>query len=366
MFLEVHLLQNFALSNLNRDDTGAPKSCIFGGSRRARISSQCQKRAIRTFVREEGLVPSEDLARRTKKIVKEIVQRLSTMGLNEDQAREITRKAMAALQLNLKQDKTEYLLMLGEREIRQLAELCFSVAGKKVDEKIWSKQLLDVLDGGDAVDLALFGRMVATHIDKNIDAAVQMAHAFSTHAIANEFDYYTAVDDLQEEADAEGAGAAMLGTILYNSSCYYRYANLDMSQLTKNLHGQRDKAVFAADAFFEGMVKAVPTGKQNNSAAQNPPSLIMVVVRERGLWSLANAFTTPIWGSQKDLLTASSEQLLKHWSQLISIYGNVGIRYVGLSTYLPVQGMVADGISVESTLSDLKRKVLVDLEVGQN
>ena len=66
MFVEVHVIQNYALSNLNRDDTGAPKTCEFGGARRARISSQCLKRAVRTYFREEAVIPSRQLSYRTR------------------------------------------------------------------------------------------------------------------------------------------------------------------------------------------------------------------------------------------------------------------------------------------------------------
>ncbi len=366
MFVEIHLLQNFALSNLNRDDTGAPKSCIFGGVRRARISSQCQKRAIRTFMREEALIPSEDLSRRTKKIVREIVQRLINQGLSMETAQGVAEKAMAALTLKIKHGKTEYLLMLGEREIQRLVDLCLMAVEGKVDEKGWASQLLSALDGGDAIDLALFGRMVASHASKNVDAAVQMSHAFSTHAVANEFDYYTAIDDLQDDADEEGAGAAMLGTILYNSSCYYRYANLDLNQLTTNLHGDRNRAIFAAQAFLESMVKAIPSGKQNNSAAQNPPSLIMVVVRKKGLWSLANAFANALRVGNKDLLANSASQLLHHWKQLVSIYGLEGIEYVGLSTYLSIAEDKETKIAFEPSFPDLQQQVLRVLQASQD
>lgn len=366
MFVEIHLLQNFALSNLNRDDTGAPKSCIFGGVRRARISSQCQKRAIRTYMREEKLIPSEDLSRRTRKVVREVVQRLINRGLSMETAQVTADKAMNALELKIKQGKTEYLLMLGEREIERLVDLCFMAAEGRVKEKELAGQLLAALDGGDAIDLALFGRMVASHASKNVDAAVQMAHAFSTHPVANEFDYFTAIDDLQDDEDEEGAGAAMLGTILYNSSCYYRYANLDLNQLTANLHGDRDKAIFAAQAFLEGMIKAVPSGKQNNSAAQNPPSLIMVVIRRKGLWSLANAFAKAIRVGNNDLLASSASQLLHYWQQLVSIYGLDGIEYVGLSTYLPLAEVEQTTISLEPSFPDLQQRVLRVLRSSQD
>ncbi len=205
--------------------------------------------------------------------------------------------------------------------------------------------------------------MIATHPEKNVDAAVQMAHAFSTNAIANEFDFYSAVDDLQEQEDDEGAGAGMLGTVLYNSSCYYRYANLDLRQLTATLGGNSDRAMMAVQAFLLGMVHAVPTGKRTNSAPQNPPALIMAVVREHGLWSLANAFVVPVSGARGNLLELSAKELLAHWSQLTALYGQEGIRYAGVATYLATDAIGtagAPGITVERRLADLVERVMAE------
>lgn len=379
MFVEVHLLQNFALSNLNRDDTGAPKSCIFGGSRRARISSQCLKRAVRTHVREEELVPSELLSYRTKLVQRELVKRLVAHGMTAEQADQAATRAMELLEFKLKNGKTEYLLMIGEREIAQIAQLCLDHAqallaadsgkkGKKESDNL-AGLFLNALDGGDALDIALFGRMIATHPEKNVDAAVQMAHAFSTNAVANEFDFYSAVDDLQLQADDEGAGAGMLGTILYNSSCYYRYANLDLGQLATNLGGDGGKVLPAVKAFVEGMVHAVPTGKRTNSAPQNPPALIMVVVREKGLWSLANAFVEPVSGARGDLVALSGSRMLAHWNQLAGLYGSDGIRYAGVATYLSsdaIGAASAEDVTVEKRLADLIDRVMTEVQSAQN
>ena len=310
-------------------------------------------------------MPTEDLSKRTKKLVRELVGRLTREGIAEETAAETVSALMKALGLTIKNGKTEYLLMVGEREIQALAALCLEAVAGGVKDKELGKRALAALDGGDAVDLALFGRMVADLADKNVNASVQMAHAFSTNAVANEFDYYTAVDDLQSTEDDEGAGAAMLGTILYNSSCYYRYANVDVNQLASNLQGDYDKALAAVDAFLEGMVKAVPSGKQSNTAAQNPPSLILVTVREHGLWSLANAFVTPVWTKREDLVAESADRLLQHWKQLISLYGGEGIRYAGMSTYLPIGVETAD-ISHEENFSQLKQQVHQALQLEQN
>ncbi|OUN01217.1 MAG: type I-E CRISPR-associated protein Cas7/Cse4/CasC [Firmicutes bacterium ZCTH02-B6] len=346
MFVEVHVIQNYALSNLNRDDTGAPKTCEFGGVRRARISSQCLKRAVRTYFREESLVPSKQLGQRTRLLKEALVERLLARNVPQEEAGQLAAAAIQHLGLKLDKEKTQYLLFLGEQEMDRLATLAVehrkALLSDQKQDKALQAQLLAALDGGGAVDVALFGRMIADKPEKNIDAAVQMAHAISTHAVATEFDFYSAVDDLQREESDEGAGAGMLGTILYNSACYYRYANVDMSQLVTNLGGDVDKARSGLRAFLEGMVHAVPSGKQTATAAQNPPALVMVTVRRKGLWSLANAFVKPIRPTANDDLTLLSAQaLLTYFAQLGDMYGTESLTYVGLSTYLPLEDIPA-------------------------
>lgn len=377
MFLEMHILQNFALSNLNRDDAGAPKSCIFGGSRRARISSQCLKRSVRTHFRTEGLVPAQLLSYRTKWLLRELTTRLVAAGVA--QADEVAAKAVELLDLKVKSGKTEYLLMLGERELAKLAAICQEYApallagtaggGKKAAKKEAgegpqvAKQLLAAIDGGDAVDVALFGRMIATHAEKNVDAAVQMAHAISTHTVATESDFYSAVDDLPGEED--GAGAGMLGSILYNASCFYRYANVDLAQLRQNLGGDEAHLELAVSAFMEGMVHAVPSGKQTGSAAQNPPTLVLAVVREKGLWSLANAFVKPMKATaDADLVTNSAAAMLGHYKDLSGMYDTGAIRYAGLASYLRPD--VPEGVTVEPSVRALLDRVMGRIAAGRN
>lgn len=363
MFVEVHVIQNYALSNLNRDDTGAPKTCEFGGARRARISSQCLKRAVRTYFREEEVVPSQSLSHRTKRLKEAVVKRLTSRQVEPEEANALAVAAIEQLGLKLDKEKTQYLLLVGAQEIDRLAVLALDYREALLDAKKTGKgdkalqtQLLEALDGGDAVDLALFGRMIADKPDKNVDAAVQMAHAFSTHAVSTEFDFYSAVDDLQPEDAEEGAGAGMLGTTLYNSACYYRYANVDFCQLVTNLSGNRAKAETAVRAFLQGMIHAVPTGKQTASAAQNPPALIMVTLRETGLWSLANAFTKPVrTAGGEDLIGLSAGALVTHFGQLAKMYGTDGIRYAGLATYLSLEDLPAPVAAEESVTALIVR-----------
>ncbi len=336
MFVELHLLQNFAPSCLNRDDTNSPKDCEFGGYRRARISSQCIKRAIRNQFRDSGLKPNE-LACRTKRLVHEsIVPRLIDKGREKEAALNATGVVLDQLGFKLKdKSRTEYLLFLGTNEIERIVDLTdkhFADLVKAADKKVKlskevSKEIEGLLRQGKAADLALFGRMLANRPEDNVDAAAQVAHAFSTNRIAAmEIDFFTAVDDLQESNEDEGAGAGMMGTVEFNSACFYRYASVHLPELVRNLQGDEDLARRSLEAFIRASIEAVPTGKQNTFAAHNPPDLILAVVRKRGQWSLANAFIRPVQPlGDQDLVAGSITALDRYWGKLAAGFGTDGI-----------------------------------------
>ncbi|MGH9945530.1 MAG: type I-E CRISPR-associated protein Cas7/Cse4/CasC [Pyrinomonadaceae bacterium] len=357
MFIELHLLQNFAPSNLNRDDTGAPKDCEFGQHRRARISSQCLKRTAREFVRDEELLPAAARATRSRRFVQELVQRMKAQGKNEEEARRVVTTALGGIELKVdEKNQTEYLLYLGQRELDQLATECLNhwdalsaasaqsvegeagAGGKKKGAKKAAKDavpadvqkaLKAALDGRRAADLAMYGRMLADLPGRNVDAASQVAHAISTHRVSMEFDYYTAVDDLNKE----DAGAGMIGTTEFNSACYYRYSNVDFDQLIDNL-GDAELAREALRAYLRASVMAVPTGKQNSFASPTPPALVLAVVRDAGLWSLANAFERPVRADDAEgLMEKSVRALDQHFGQLRALYGDYsGIRQAFVAT----------------------------------
>lgn len=343
MLIELHILQNFAPSNLNRDDTGSPKSCEFGGYRRGRISSQAIKRAIRERFKEDKLVRDELYAQRSKRFVEAIAARLADTGRDAETASKIAEAGLGLLGIKLAREgtKTEYLLYFAPAELDAIAAFCndrwdvLEVAASQqktkkeakgdADVSALKKELLVKLDGGRASDLALFGRMLADLPERNIDAASQVAHALSTHSISTEFDYYTAVDDRKPE---ETEGADMIGTVEFNSACYYRYANIDIEQLRANLNGDEELVASTVRAFLQASVEAIPTGKQNSFAARNAPSLVFTVVRERGAWSLANAFVDPVHArGERGLVTASMEVLDQYWGELLEMYGEpAGLR----------------------------------------
>ncbi|CAN5546615.1 type I-E CRISPR-associated protein Cas7/Cse4/CasC [soil metagenome] len=340
MFVEIHMLQNFSPSNLNRDDTGSPKDCEFGGYRRARISSQCQKRAIRMAFETGELLPPSALGLRTKRVVNAIVQQLSDLGREPEDSRRIAESVLTGIGLGVSEDQTEYLLFLGRDEIEFFTRVCddhwdtlssltsSGQSGKKAAKaglpKDVSAALAGSLDGRKAADVALFGRMLADMPIKNRDAASQVAHAISTNRLDADFDFFTAVDDLKTRE--EDAGAGMLGTVEFNSSCFYRYANIDLRQLLQNLGEDEEMAKATIQAFLRAAISAVPTGKQNSFAAQNPPSMVFVVLRNGGLWSLANAFVKPVHPSKEtDLIGESVKRLDDYWRRLTEMYGEKGV-----------------------------------------
>lgn len=384
--IEIHVLQNFAPSNLNRDDTGAPKDAFFGGTRRARVSSQCDKRAVRQFFDEkvrEGVFSADDLAVRTKRVHQAIVEALAD---KRDAAETLAKAEIALSYVKLKAaegGKTQYLLFLGRREIAALAETIDAhwdqiVAAEEGDaEKPKGKakkaaanaapkdvqaRIEAAFNGGKAVDVALFGRMLADMPEKNQNAACQIAHAISTHAVEREFDFYTAVDDLKPE---DTAGADMMGTVEFNSACYYRYAVVDWAKLVgdankgTNLQGDVELARRALRVFLEGFVMAEPTGKQNTFAAHNPPEFVAVTVcHDAAPRNLANAFETAIRAKAGESLTRkSAEALAKKGSALETAYPRGGQTYVLNLTQADLAGFGTEQTSLDAVLEATLKSV---------
>jgi len=335
--LEVHIIQTVAPCNLNRDDTGSPKDAMFGGYRRARISSQCQKRAVRLTFKE--LLQPDDRAVRTRRLVSELCERLENLGHSEEDARRVVEAALNAVGFGIKGDLTEYLLFLGKREIDQLASQIHenfeffrgqdSKGKKKAEIPEELRRSLDkVFDGGKAVDLALFGRMLADRPELGMDAACQVAHAISTHKVDREFDFYTAVDDL---APREETGAGMMGDIEFYSATFYRYALIDLAKLLENLQGDLDLARRGACAFLRAFVITLPSGKQNSFAAHNLPQFVAIRAGVGGPRNLATAFERPVTVRDgKTLAGLSVERLLAEWEKFDRAYGTLEHEHVGI------------------------------------
>lgn len=342
MLVEVHILQNHAPSNLNRDDTGSPKEAVFGGYKRARISSQCLKRSIR---RSEIFRDRLDgrLATRTRSLPELVRARLIEAGLDEDWAEIGARKASGFGTDEGKEQtpnasgfyRTAQTMFLSDADVAAVAGVILEAARSAKDAaafgKISAKELQKKAEDKGvrptSVDVALFGRMVTSEAFVDVEASSQFAHAISTHKIDHEFDYYTAVDDLERAADDEaGGGADMIGDVEFNSACYYKYFNVHVDGLVDNLTGKafkrlitqedevaaRDVACEAIRAMIEAACRVTPSGKQNSFAAFQLPSLVWVEIRDANQpLSYANAFVVPVNPRSKHGLEAESALALK-------------------------------------------------------
>ena len=281
-YLDIHAIQTLPPSNVNRDDTGSPKTAVYGGVRRARVSSQSWKRAMRQYFLEES---AADLGIRSLNVIRYVADRITAKdsSASEEQAMKMAEKLFNDAGIKTKDQKTRALFFVGKKQADQLADA--AVRGETDKKKL--KQLFCE---NPAVDIALFGRMVADDPSLNEDASAQVAHAISTHAVQTEFDFYTAVDDLAPE---DNAGAGMLGTIEYNSSTLYRYADVAVHDLVRQL-GDKEQAIGAAKLFIQAFANSMPTGKSNTFANQTLPQMLMINIRRDRPVNLVTAFEKPV------------------------------------------------------------------------
>lgn len=279
-YLDLHVLQTVPPSCINRDDTGSPKTATYGGVSRARVSSQAWKHAMRSMFTE--IFSEEQLGVRTKNPVQLIVNELEKLGYEgkiEKAAAEALKKG--GIKLN-KDNKSEALFFMSRIQARKLAELIIS--GEE-DSKSYKKALVDF----PAIDIALFGRMVASDPSLNFDAAAQVAHSISTHEVKNEYDYFTAVDDL---ASDDNAGAGHLGTVEFHSATLYRYATINLRELKEHLASDTVQAV---KGFVKAFLLSMPTGKQNTFANRTVPDFAYITFRKDQPVNLAGAYEKPIY-----------------------------------------------------------------------
>ncbi|WP_328356156.1 type I-E CRISPR-associated protein Cas7/Cse4/CasC [Streptomyces sp. NBC_00445] len=339
LFVEVHILQSLPPSNINRDDSGTPKQALYGGARRARVSSQAWKRAARMeFAKSE---PAADRATRTKRIAALLAERLSLptdkggSGLEDAGADRLAAALLEPLGIKKsakKEDQSAYLLFFGRRQLDSLialldgrAEKLLALPDEDLKNEISKLPVVTALSTGHPAEVALFGRMVADLPALNVDAAVQVAHALSTHAVRTEFDYYTAVDD--ENTDDNSAG--MIGTVEFNSSTLYRYAVLGVHQLRENLTSP-DSTRQAAVRFVDAFTRSMPTGHQNSFAHRTLPHLVLVTVRTDQPVNLVSAFEAPVAG-HSGLVAESAARLAGELASVGRTWGSPPART--LATY---------------------------------
>jgi CRISPR system Cascade subunit CasC len=324
--IELHILQSFPVSCLNRDDVGAPKTATFGGVPRARISSQCLKRAIRLYA-QDNLPEARFNGQRSKLIVAPLATALQKHGLEENAAKEhaaIIADKLAKLDRRSGKEGLEptvgTLTFLAPSEVDSIAKQVAELLKSNPKSKDYEKKLdqfcksAGLLDGS---DIALFGRMLASLPSLTLEGAAMFSHALSTHKAENDLDFYSAVDDLKPKDEDSGAG--MIGTIEFTSAVYYRYAavNLDLlfdSEHLRQLDKEERRKVVAA--FIRATLLAIPGARKNSMNAHTLPSFVLGTWKNQGQpVQLINAFEQPVW-SKQGLLEESVARLKAHHEQL--------------------------------------------------
>jgi len=287
--VEFHILQSFPVTCLNRDDVGAPKTAVVGGTTRARVSSQCWKRQVRLALHEMGTT----IGIRTKLVSSLIAEECVALGATPEQAAQCGE--ISATYFGKVEDGTSDTLMLVTKTEANAVAQAFAKVGfvapkaDKEDEKKKSKEekaeakkaqvqiekvMQDALTPAiDGLDVALFGRMVAAAPTMNVEAAASFAHAISTHRVSNEVEFFTALDDNKKEQ-----GSAHMGSLEFNSATYYRYVSLDLGQLFTNLAGSNIPE--SVIAFAKALFVAVPAARQTTMSGASPWDFARITVRK--------------------------------------------------------------------------------------
>lgn len=337
--IELHILQSFPVSCLNRDDVGAPKTATFGGVTRSRISSQCLKRAIRMQAKE--LCPSLYAGERSKLIVEPIARSAEKHGVPIEKALDVSKKFCDELATfdesafkNKGILKVKTLMFLSPAEREEIGKELAAILGQSKDAKALDKKIKSAAAKvqnaklKDAADIALFGRMVATDHSLTLEGAAMFSHALSTHKAENDIDFFTAVDDRQGEdltvEEEDRAGSGMMGTLEFTSAVYYRYIGLNLGLLRDPDHlGEfsADDLRTVVDAFLRAGILAVPGARKNSMNAHTLPGYVLGLVKDKGQpLQLINAFEKPVF-SKNGLMEISIASLKTHREQLETTWG---------------------------------------------
>jgi CRISPR system Cascade subunit CasC len=297
-FVQIHLLTAYPAANLNRDDTGRPKTLTFGGVERLRVSSQSLKRAFRTSAVFADKLPGA-LGKRSQDFMRTLVLALQDRGLDAEAAASRAELVIDHDKLGkVKKGKaqTEQLVHLGPDELATIADLADRLAA---DGAIDEKSMVVLKDKPRAADIAMFGRMLADNSGYNVEAAVQVAHAFTTHRVTVEDDYYTAVDDLKNEDRDQDRGAGFIGVQEYGAGLFYLYICVDTGLLSANLSGDAALCADTIEALIRAAATVSPTGKQNAFASRAKASYALLEIGEETPRTLASAFQQSV-GARRD------------------------------------------------------------------
>ena len=354
LYVDFHILQTVPPSCINRDDTGSPKTAVYGGVTRARVSSQAWKHAMRAAFAENARL---DVGKRTKKVADLVKEQILPLAPDAD-ADKLAKKALenAGIKFDEKSKKddtvTKALFFMSTAQAKALAELAVEGSADK-------KQYRDALKAAPSMDMALFGRMVADDPSLNSDAAAQVAHSISTHAVQNEYDYFTAVDDCQAE---DNAGAGHLGTVEYNSSTLYRYATVNVMELAGQLGAAQ--AAETVRAFGEAFLFSMPTGKQNTFANRTLPDAVYVTLREDQPVNLCGAFERAVPRSAQGYAAPSKAALAQYAQQMYSSFAEAPAQSFTVGSGLEELAPAQTAKAMLDALEKAVRDALAGNEVG--
>ncbi|MGX5271182.1 type I-E CRISPR-associated protein Cas7/Cse4/CasC [Bifidobacterium polysaccharolyticum] len=371
MFMDIYAVQNVPPSNINRDETGNPKTAQYGGVLRSRVSSQAWKRAMReTF---KSLLDEKQLGVRTKNAVELIVKAMvDQRPESEDQAESYASlvlqatgvKVVASTRAGAASGKpvTQYLIFIGNTEIGRLANIALEWMdqGKdpaKAPDSAMKKEVSGVFHGEQAVDIALFGRMLADAPDLNTDASAQVAHAISVDAIKPEYDYFTAADDFTE---ADNAGAAMIDSVGFNSSTLYRYATVNLDALQEQI-GNVEATARVASVFVEAFIRSMPTGKQNSYANRTLPETCIVAFRDSQPINAVEAFERPVAAEHDQPISqVAGRRLVEELRRIQDAYDEQPVRAWAISTDLSTQDLapVAESVGLKDLTSQVDAETM--------
>ena len=350
LYVDFHILQTVPPSCINRDDTGSPKTAVYGGVTRARVSSQAWKHAMRAAFAENTRL---DVGKRTKKAADLVKEQILVLDSEQKKADKMAKEALKYVGIKSDDKKgTDALIFISSAQAKALAEL--AVGGCTKDEK-YEEALIE----NPSADMVLFGRMVAQKASLNYDAAAQVAHSISTHAVQNEYDYFTAVDDCQAE---DNAGAGHLGTVEYNSSTLYRYATVNVMELAGQLGAEQ--AAETVRAFGEAFLFSMPTGKQNSFANRTLPDAVYVTIREDQPVNLCGAFERAVPRSTQGYAEPSKAALAQYAQQMYSSFAEAPAQSFTVGSGLEALAPAQTAKAMLDALEKAVRDALAGNEVG--
>ena len=350
LYVDFHILQTVPPSCINRDDTGSPKTAVYGGVTRARVSSQAWKHAMRAAFAENARL---DVGKRTKKAAELVKEQILVLDPEQKKADKMAKEALKYVGIKSDDKKgTDALIFISSAQAKALAELV--VGGCTKDEK-YEEALIE----NPSADMVLFGRMVAQKASLNYDAAAQVAHSISTHAVQNEYDYFTAVDDCQAE---DNAGAGHLGTVEYNSSTLYRYATVNVMELDGTLGAEQ--AAETVRAFGEAFLFSMPTGKQNSFANRTLPDAVYVTIREDQPVNLCGAFERAVPRSTQGYAEPSKAALAQYAQQMYSSFAEAPAQSFTVGSGLEALAPAQTAKAMLDALEKAVRDALAGNEVG--